>query len=221
LSFIACVVFDIDDTLYLERDYVRSGIQAVDKWLLSTRGIVGFADRAWSAFGRGIRGTIFNEAFVALHIEPNPWLLEEAVDVYRNHAPDIVLLADAVTALDEISSSRKLAIVTDGPSASQRAKIRALRLDRWAAPIVIASEGGDGWRKPARPAFQVVERYHSVRGPACAYVADNPANDFEAPSALGWRTLRIRRPKSLHAELESGDDVDVEIEDLHDLATHL
>src|SRR5207302_9076607 len=27
-----CVVFDIDDTLYLERDYVRSGFRAVGTW---------------------------------------------------------------------------------------------------------------------------------------------------------------------------------------------
>jgi putative hydrolase of the HAD superfamily len=218
---IACVVFDIDDTLYLERDYVWSGLQAVDKWLLSTRRIAGFADQAWAAFERGTRETIFNETFARLHVDPHPGLMDEAVNVYRSHAPDIALLPDAATALDEISSSRKLAIVTDGPSSSQRAKIRALRLDRWAAPIVIASEGGGSWTKPEKPAFQVVERYHSVPGRACAYVADNPAKDFAGPRALGWRTLRIRRAESLQAGLESGDDVDVEIEDLHDLATHL
>jgi putative hydrolase of the HAD superfamily len=118
-------------------------------------------------------------------------------------------------------SGRKLAIVTDGPSSSQRAKICALHLDRWAAPIVIASEGGASWTKPEKPAFQVVEWYHSLPGRFCAYVADNPAKDFAAPRALGWRTLRIRRVESLHAKVESGNDVDVEIGDLHDLAIHL
>ena len=30
---VRCVVFDVDDTLYLERDYVRSGFHAVAQWM--------------------------------------------------------------------------------------------------------------------------------------------------------------------------------------------
>ena len=38
-------------------------------------------------------------------------------------------------------------------------------------------------------------------GPAggYVYVADNPRKDFLAPRALGWRTLRVRRPGGEHA----------------------
>ena len=35
------------------------------------------------------------------------------------------------------------------------------------------------------------------------FLADNPAKDFQAPDALGWRTLRIRRPGGLHFQQES------------------
>jgi hypothetical protein len=38
-----------------------------------------------------------------------------------------------------------------------------------------------------------------------------------APRCLGWRTVRVRRPGSLHAEVPSGDDVDAEITSLADL----
>jgi putative hydrolase of the HAD superfamily len=42
---IRCVVFDVDDTLYLERDYVRSGFDSVGAWLQRDSGVVGFSDR--------------------------------------------------------------------------------------------------------------------------------------------------------------------------------
>ena len=40
-----CVVFDVDDTLYLERDYVRSGFRAVGVWASRWLGLSGFAER--------------------------------------------------------------------------------------------------------------------------------------------------------------------------------
>ena len=52
------------------------------------------------------------------------------------------------------------------------------------------------------------------------YVADNPLKDFAGPKSLHWRTVRINRPGSLHADKSSGPDVDVEFESLsRDLLT--
>ncbi|MDB5525364.1 MAG: putative hydrolase of the superfamily, partial [Rhizobium sp.] len=35
----AVLVFDLDDTLYLERDFARSGFRATGDWLKNTMGI--------------------------------------------------------------------------------------------------------------------------------------------------------------------------------------
>jgi putative hydrolase of the HAD superfamily len=53
------------------------------------------------------------------------------------------------------------------------------------------------------------------------YVADNPIKDFAGPRRLGWRTVRIRRPGGLHADLPSGDDVEQEIASLDELSERL
>ena len=50
-----CVVFDIDDTLYLERDYVGSGFAAVGAWIEANLGFRSFSDRCWIAFRSGRR----------------------------------------------------------------------------------------------------------------------------------------------------------------------
>jgi len=53
-------VLDIDDTLYLERDYVRSGFCAVGRWLAEHQNVEDFFERAWALFEAGARGNIFD-----------------------------------------------------------------------------------------------------------------------------------------------------------------
>ena len=211
------VVLDIDDTLYLERDYVRSGFAAVGVWAQDELGVDGLGDRAWAAFEAGTRRTIFDEALAAAGVEATDDLVPRLVQVYRRHAPTIEMLDDARAWLDRLAPHVALAVVTDGPLASQQAKAEALLLSRWADLIVFTETLGPGRGKPHPAAFEQLEREVGLHGDSCAYVADNPAKDFVAPHRLGWRTVRVRRPESLHADVPSGADVDAEIASLDDL----
>jgi putative hydrolase of the HAD superfamily len=211
------VVFDIDDTLYQERDYVRSGFTAAGAWARAELGVADLGERAWSAFEAGTRRTIFDEVLTAAGVEITPDIVPSLVEVYRSHTPDICLLDDARAWLDACPADVAVAVVTDGPLASQQAKARALGLDRWAGHVVFTEALGPGRGKPHPAAFQLLERRTGLAGAACAYVADNPAKDFRAPHAMGWRTVRVCRPGGLHARVPSGDDVDEEIVTLAEL----
>ncbi|HEX2565001.1 MAG TPA: HAD family hydrolase [Acidimicrobiales bacterium] len=206
-------VFDIDDTLYLERDYVRSGFAAVGAWAQTELGVADLGDRAWAAFVAGVRGRIFDEALVACGVPADETLVPRLVDVYRSHAPAIELLDDVRTWLAGRQVDVALAVVTDGPRASQLAKAAALGLEGWADPVVITEDLGPGHAKPHPAAFACVEAATGLAGTACAYVADNPAKDFAGPRARGWRTVRVRRVGALHAAVASRDDVDAEVTD--------
>jgi putative hydrolase of the HAD superfamily len=217
-----CVVFDLDDTLFLERDYVRSGFAAVGAWAQRRLGLRGFGERCWAGFVAGARGRTFDEALAACGVGPAPELVAELVDVYRQHRPSIELLADARACIDRLRRRGDvLAVVTDGPLESQQRKADALGASHWAEAVVLTAELGTGYGKPHRRAFSTVEELCGARGGACAYVADNPAKDFAGPKALGWRTVRLRRPLALHAALPSAIDVDVELVDLWALAPWL
>jgi putative hydrolase of the HAD superfamily len=211
------VVLDIDDTLYLERDYVRSGFTAVDAWARNELGVDGLGERAWAAFESGVRRTIFDEALAGVGVDGAPNLVPRLVEVYRSHVPTIEMLADARDWLDGLAPHIAVAVVTDGPLASQQAKAEALVIARWADLVVFTESLGPGQGKPHPAAFEHLERELGVSGDRCAYVADNPAKDFVAPHRLGWRTVRVRRPGGLHAEVPSGEDVDAEITSLADL----
>jgi putative hydrolase of the HAD superfamily len=214
----ACVVVDLDDTLFLERDYVRSGFSAVSAWLAAERGVQGFGKAAWALFGAGERGTIFDHALVQCGQVASPGLISELVARYRAHRPDIDLLPDARDSLRELQAGpTRLAVVSDGPLESQRAKAKAVGAYEWADPVVLTAELGPGLTKPSPEPFRLVEDATGRTGAECTYVADNPAKDFAGPRARGWRTVRVRRVGSLHEAVPSGDEVDVEIPDLTDL----
>jgi putative hydrolase of the HAD superfamily len=141
-------------------------------------------------------------------------LVQALVVVYRSHAPRIGLLPDARACLDGLAGRVALAAVTDGPLESQRAKARALDLERWLRPIVFTADLGAGFGKPSPQAFRAVESAHRVAGPSCVYVADNPAKDFQGPASLGWRTVRVVREGGLHVAAPSGSEVQIEMKDL-------
>lgn len=209
-----CVVFDIDDTLYLERDYVRSGIGAVSNWLEERHPGVGFFAAAWDAFERGVRGAIFDEALTTCGIETSSSIVDALVAVYRSHEPDISALPDAAACIESLRDGATLAVVTDGPAASQRAKIGALGVQAWADSIVVCPELGPNCGKPSVRAFEATEAATGWRGADCVYIADNPLRDFAGPRSLGWHTIRVRRAGGLHVGIPSGDDVDHEVVDL-------
>lgn len=193
------IVFDLDDTLYLERDYVLSGLVSVGDWLLREHALPGFAATAWRHFETGCRGTIFDAALADLGYTPATGFIAELVHIYRNHAPCIALQPDAAAWLAAPPPNSALALLTDGPCASQSRKIAALGLDTgqlW--PIVMNDSWGPGYRKPHPRGFEHLQQSHDLPADACVYVADNTSKDFITPRRLGWRTVQIVRPGALH-----------------------
>lgn len=211
----SAIVFDVDDTLYLERDYVRSGFEAVCQHVEKCYAIKGFAEIAWQLFERGHRGRIFDETLAAVTDEPDRVPIDALVEVYRTHRPTIELLPDArATLLGLDERDVRVAVITDGPAASQHAKVSALGLRGLSEVVVVTSDLGPGYGKPHEAAFQIVEETLGLPGAELTYVADNPAKDFIAPRQRGWRSIRIRRSAGLHYSVDSGPDVDIESNEL-------
>lgn len=211
------IVLDLDDTLYLERDYVRSGFNAAGAWLLVERSIAGLADIAWRLFDAGARGNIFDLALQELGVAPDPRLVDSLVTVYREHYPNIQLQPDTRRFLSALHRGRALALLTDGHPISQQRKIDALGLDTdRMTPIVITGLWGREYWKPHQRGFRAIMACHDLPPSAFAYVADNATKDFIAPRALGWRTVQIVRPGCIHGQV-APEPVDMTIRSLGEL----
>jgi putative hydrolase of the HAD superfamily len=202
------VVFDLDDTLYLERDFVRSGFAAVGGWLEANYGVGAFEAHAWDLFLAGRRGDVFNRALPQLGLDPQPALIRRLVAVYREHLPTIRLEPAAADLLAALSGRCRLAVLTDGYHDTQRRKIAALTLDTRCRPIVCTDQWGREHWKPDPRGFLHIQQALEAPPERCIYIGDNPAKDFRAPKALGWRTLRLRHPEGEHARAAPASPLD-------------
>ncbi|MDR3399313.1 MAG: HAD hydrolase-like protein [Pandoraea sp.] len=195
------VVFDMDDTLYPEADFVRSGYRAI-------------AERVWHdwhvdiepelrrRFAAGQRGDLMSAALANLGVcVPEEYVGAVLVKTYREHRPSISPYVEVVPVLTELRNrGHRLALLTDGWAAVQRRKLEALGLTGFFDEIVVTDElGRDAW-KPSTKGFERILTALGVRGDQALYVSDNPLKDFIGPHRLGMRTVRIVRPGTEHGD---------------------
>lgn len=187
------VVFDLDDTLFPERQFVRSGFKAADEWLSKDRAMSGFFEAAWRIFEGGGRNTVFDQALRELGAADDRGLVSKLVEVYRAHKPTIELFADARWALEHCRSGAKLGLLTDGYLLTQKNKVEALGIAAAFDALVYTDElGRENWKPSPVPFLKLMGAF-PAKNARYTYVGDNPAKDFAAPKALGWATIQILR----------------------------
>lgn len=213
------LVFDLDDTLFPEREFVLSGFRAVDLWVRQILGCESFYTIAADLFERGDRGNLFNQALQALEIEDTPERIQQMIGVYRTHSPDISLFEDARWALSHFSTG-PLGIITDGYLNVQKRKAKVLGLEERVDTIVYTDAYGRQNWKPSPLPYQKMMQATGVDPTDCIYVGDNPKKDFIQARALGWRTFHICRQQAEYAHLvvEKPYQADVQIKSLYELA---
>ncbi len=183
LSSESVVVFDLDDTLYAERDFVRSGFRAISRRFESSdqarvfRLLESFFDSGDAdPLGSTLREMRSRKEKAAL------------LQVYREHEPCLELAVAVRELLEGLTQAgHRLGILTDGRSVTQRNKIEALGLGAWVHEIVISEEFGSG--KPDPRNYQHFERAFSSA--SYVYVGDNLTKDFVSPNQLGWVTVGV------------------------------
>ncbi len=190
------VVFDLDDTLYPERQYALGGFAAVGAWAEKQHGARGIAERLCQLLDQGYLGAAFKIALSEQIADFGCVHLRAALKAYADHTPSLVLFDDAAAALDHWAG-HSLALITDGNPRTQASKVSALGLDAHFAKIVLtgALAPKGEMHKPHRRAFEIVETtQRKGRSDHFVYIGDNPAKDFVAPNAMGWTTVLVDRP---------------------------
>jgi len=205
------VVFDLDDTLYPERDFVLSGFREVDRHLSENYQLSGFCNLAKALFEKGQRGRIFDEVIKYLlgneaASQEAERLISELVGVYRGHNPDIDLFKDARWALTYFWPRMRTALLSDGYLLTQQQKITALGIANQFDAIVLSDEyGRTSWKPSPVPYLKCME-LTNISGSHCTYIADNPAKDFVTAKALGWRTVQIQRDEGEYSSVSNVQD---------------
>jgi putative hydrolase of the HAD superfamily len=184
-----CVVFDLDDTLYNEIDFIKSGYSHIKNYL----------NNIYNLNIRYIPNDIeikTNKKHIQKFIKKNNLNYIKAdiiLNILRYHTPNISLHKKTSKLLNDLKKlDVKLGIITDGRSLTQRNKIYCLKILNIIDVIYISEEIKS--LKPNSKAFKKIE--NKFKGHKYIYIGDNPYKDFATPNKLGWLTIGILNKQS-------------------------
>lgn len=196
------VVFDLDDTLFPEYEFVWSGFQAVSDWVATKYASTGFFEVAWQFFQQGNRNNIFNLALEKLRVEYETDVIQELVQIYRQHKPTISLYEDAKWAIAYFKNYQ-IGMITDGYLLTQQNKVEALGIEpSFDAIIYSDAYGRENW-KPSPLPYKKIMNLLECSGKECVYIADNPSKDFVTANTLDWMTVQICRVHGEYSKILS------------------
>lgn len=212
------IVFDLDDTLYKEIDFLKSAYRHI-AGLLSNKTIseCEIYQLLWNTYqegGNAFETVIKKYGFQLFSVE---WML----NVYRQHNPCILLDKETAMTLKRLTAEgMTLGIISDGRYVQQMNKIEALGLKEYICEDNIVINTDIGHMKPDIRSFRYfMEKY----GKDCEYwyVGDNTAKDFIAPNSLKWRTACLLDDgRNIHKQnflLETSSKPDIKLKKLSDL----
>ncbi|RYY20327.1 MAG: HAD family hydrolase [Chitinophagaceae bacterium] len=195
-------VFDLDDTLYQEIDFLRSAYKIIA-----------------SSLEPNIKVSIYDEMIERYHRKENvfAWIVQQykehlgekdaawLISTYREHIPEIRLSTETAAFIREVRD-RKIptGLITDGRSVTQRNKLRALGIEDLFTEIIISEEFGS--EKPdERNYLHFVSKFP---GSEFYYFGDNTKKDFITPARLGWTTICVKDSgKNIHKQVFDGNEI--------------
>jgi putative hydrolase of the HAD superfamily len=195
---IKAVIFDLDDTLYSETDYVRSGLKAVSGVLEKKYNLHGVYKKLIRLFELSKAG-VFDRFLNGEGISFGADEIETLVQLYASHKPEINLYGDVFHTLQSLKNTGyKTGLITDGRVVSQNNKIDALNIRNMFDEIIITDAIGDRFRKPHPKAFEIMRDRLSVDYSEMLYVGDNPDKDFYISKIYPVKTVRIYRKECIY-----------------------
>lgn len=188
------VVFDMDDTLYGEKEYVRSGYRQIAEILPQVQNA---EEKLWNFFEE--KKPAIDELLKTEGIESEEIRLD-CIRTYRFQKPEIHLYDGVKEMILNLKrKGMKIGLITDGRPEGQRAKIEALKLEELVDEIIVTDElGGTEFRKPNPLAFETMKERLDVAYSEMCYVGDNINKDFIAPQKLGMHAIWFKNQDGLY-----------------------
>ena len=175
------IAFDLDDTLYKERDYVLAAYRLI-------------LERYGDYVADNVKSTFLSiakpyEAFEYFCRQVPQADIEEIKLLYRSGNIPLEDTEGAIPLLEYLKSYGYItAVITDGFSARQRAKLSSLGIGNLIDAVIISEETGFDKHTP-EPFLGLMEINPDAE--RFYYIGDNPDKDFYYPNIMGWHTVMI------------------------------
>ncbi|MBC7830311.1 MAG: HAD family hydrolase [Chitinophagaceae bacterium] len=188
-------IFDLDDTLFSELDFLKSAYSNISSKLAVTLNL-DIYEQMMNKYQN--KENVF-EWLIEKYQSLAPfltfkWLLKE----YREHLPDIRLNEDASAFIQTAYSLNiPMGVITDGRSITQRNKLKALNIAGYFQDIIISEEFGS--EKPDERNYLYFQNKYN--GMNFHFFGDNTSKDFIVPAKLGWTTICLKNTgNNIHAQ---------------------
>jgi len=188
------VCFDLDGTLFDDRQYVRGGLRHAARVLERETGI-DCADALRTAyFDRDIREATFDVVLAEYGLSRDR--VPELVEAYHDNTAGLTPYPGAESALSTLAGRYPLALITGGRNG--REKLRRLSLADYFETVLVTSRLDCSKRDP--DPFERALETLGVAPDAAAYVGDRPELDFPQPNRLGMTTVRVETGRYADAD---------------------
>jgi putative hydrolase of the HAD superfamily len=188
-------IFDLDDTLFQEIDFLKSAYRKIaDDFLALTKKDV--YEEMLRKYNDG--EDVFGWLIASYTDKVSELTLNHLLKIYREHVPQITLAKEVGQFLTTLKKNGvPLGLITDGRSITQRNKLKALGIEHYFDDVIISEEFGTS--KPHPDNFLYFEKKYP--GKKFYYVGDNTSKDFIVPLQLGWTCICIRdNGQNIHAQ---------------------
>ena len=193
------IVFDLDDTLYNEIDFVKSGFYEISQYLNDDN----FYSFMLEEFTQNGSGKVFNKLIENFNLDIS---LKKLIEIYRFHRPTISLSNDTYKLL-EYSKKFHTALISDGHYIMQKNKFQVLELEQYISYPIFTDFHHTN--KPKLKAFEMIME-HFKDEKKFIYISDNPKKDFIAPNQLNWKSIRYKNPNGIYKNYINNATYEVE-----------
>ena len=200
---IKAVVFDLDDTLISERQYILSGFKVISNEISNIYNLdrEEIYEKMINLFEESSKN-VFNRILDYFNIKYSKDEIVKLINIYRNHEPNIRFYDDVIPSINKIKKyGIKIGIITDGYKETQRKKIEVLGCKELFDEIIITDELGRKFWKPHEKAYRIMAQRLEVNFNEMIYIGDNEEKDFIGANKLGIYTSCIKRNDGIYTKL--------------------
>ncbi len=209
------VFFDLDNTLYVTRNYYLGSFNEISSYLSSKYSVdknqvYQFLANLWQE-----KSSMYSHLFDDLIKEQNldTEIISELLKIFNNYEiKKEDLYDDVIPTLTKLKDDYNIGLITDGTVLRQRRKIKTLDIEKFFDVIVFTKNFEP---KPSSKAYIEALNKIKIKSNFTTYVGDNPILDFKGAKEVGMKTIRIKRGE--FRDIKNNDDVDYTIKNLLEL----
>ena len=189
------MLFDLDDTLYFEPNYVHSGFRAIAQYTAKRHGLDEHRvlNDLMEILQKEGRGKVF-DYWIEREGLHDLVTVPELVNVYREHVPTINFYPDVAPTLKRLrAKGLLLGVITDGNLLAQTNKVQALGVRDMVDLVICTDERGQAYWKPNPRVFLDALGSLKIRPKESIYIGNDPRKDFSGPEQIGMWAVHIER----------------------------